>query len=92
MISFGPTERIKVGDLRVGDFLDLVPNQQGVRGVRVESGVAAVEERIGTWGVGRPRHRTPAESRLLRFLDARLVPLDLPSEFVVHARRRLEES
>jgi hypothetical protein len=41
---FGETQTLTIADLRVGDFLEVVPTQSGVRGLRVDSGILAVQD------------------------------------------------
>ncbi len=77
-----------VAELRSGDFLVEVLPHRNVRGVRVESGVTALEEDY-TWGerTGRRGVCIPVEAR--RFQTLRGVPLSLPSAATCTVRRRL---
>ncbi len=82
------TITITVADLNDGDFLVTVPSQNSLRGLKVESGVTALDE-DHTWGVrsGRRRPLIPIPARRFRTLSGAV--LSLPSEATVTVRRRL---
>lgn len=45
--NFGPEELTTIGELRVGDFIVVVPTQERVRGIKFDSGVKSIEPYSG---------------------------------------------
>ena len=89
MSAFGPSETIAIADLRVGDFIEKVPTQSGVRGTRLNSGVAS----LGTgfrWqrSNGRGRSRSEVDSIVIETLRGHRI--DVPATFSVVVRRTTE--
>lgn len=86
MSNFGPTVEITAGDLASGDWIDTIPTQHGVRGMRVQ-GIAdqVVTDGFG-WkqGNGRGRRSTPVASVTITTRHGRF---SIPKEFTVTARR-----
>ena len=87
-VRFGEPETITVADLRAGDFVVQFMPYLNVRGLRVGSGVQAVEERFGTWKLGPARRKNPIPSRVVRFISFDSAP-DVPSATPVVVRRRI---
>lgn len=85
--TFGPEVEVKISDVRVGDFLVVVPSQEGVQGCRAASIVTGVGHDWDTWYVrGYGRSRTFVPSTTLRFgvnADPQLVDvgLNVPQSF-----------
>lgn len=88
-ITFADATEIVVADLVEGDFVEVIATQQGVRGMRVNSGVKTIERgRFDAWGqsFGRGRARMPVESIRLTFLAGHSI--EIPATFTATARRR----
>ena len=90
--TFGPAQVILVRDIRVGDWLELVPNQGGVRGARVEATVTQLDRSWDSWrerGYGRRGY--PVPSVQLQFGVHRSsvwsAGLDVPDSFQCTVRR-----
>jgi hypothetical protein len=86
MINFGPTVEITAGDLASGDWIDTIPTQRGVRGIRIQ-GIAdqVVTDGFG-WkqGNGRGRRSTPVSSVTI---STRLGRFSIPEAFTLTVRR-----
>jgi len=82
-------ETVTVSDLKPGDFVITIPTQNGVRGIRVNSGIRTVSDDWDTWtcSSGPRRPRISQLSRELRFNDAKLGSVNVPASFAVQARR-----
>jgi hypothetical protein len=90
---FGPEQDITIADLRVGDFLIVVPSQGGVRGARVGAVVTATRHSWDTWGQHTAGHRrkVPVPSTQIEFgvhrTSAWTAGLDVPDTFRATVRR-----
>lgn len=96
-IRFGDTETLTIADLRVGDFVETIPTQNGVRGMRVDSGIEAIDEMSGdawadgersAWRIKGSRAGERVDARGLRFMRTS-GRFQIPTTFTVTARRRL---
>lgn len=86
MTVFGDSETITVADLQVGDFIEVIPTQGGVRGSKVESGVASLDIGSG-WRRSRGRGRAGLDIKSVRIATLRGHLLDVPADFSVSVRR-----
>lgn len=89
MTTFGPSETIAIADLLVGDFIEKVPTQSGVRGIRLDSGVASLEPGF-RWARSNGRGRARSEVDSIQIETLRGQRVDVPATFSVVVRRRLE--
>ena len=85
MSGYGPEETIRVGDLVDGDWVEVIPTQEGVRGVKIGSGVQEIGEGHG-WTTGRGRTRLHLPSTVV---TTRLGAAHIPSHFSVVVRREV---
>lgn len=86
-INFAPEPTaMPITDLRVGDWVEVVPTQSGVRGIIVESGIATIDHGHG-WveRVGRRRYTVAS----VRFTTLTGKTYDIPATFSVVARVRV---
>ena len=84
------TLTVTFADLRVGDFINTIPTQAGVRGERVNAFVARTEARYDEWGQrGTTRRMQPVPSTAaeLRTGDRITVTVSRPDTFRVVIRR-----
>lgn len=86
-IRFAETEtEAHVDDLRVGDFVTYIPNQGGIRGVRVDSGIKSISAvHYEQWKLG----GHPVGSRIIAF-HRNVAKVDVPNAARVMVRRRLD--
>jgi hypothetical protein len=86
---FGDEETITISELRVGDFVTVVPTQSGIRGVRFNSAVKEADIVYGRWtkSNGYRQRRTPVESKRIAFRDAKTGAYNYPLTFEVKVRR-----
>jgi len=84
-IEFGEPEQTTIRDLTIGDFVVVIPTQERLRGVRVNSAVQTITGRARGWRLGQGASRRVVPSRVLTFVSAGEV--DRPSHFTVTVRR-----
>lgn len=73
--------------LEEGDWIEKIPTQNGVRGVKVESSVQSLGAGYGwTTSTGRGRRRTDVESTII---GTRRGNFHVPSDFTVVIRREV---
>lgn len=90
MTTFGPSETITIADLRVGDFIETIPTQSGVRGTRLGSGVASLETGY-RWSRSNGRGRSRSDVASIEIATLRGQRVDVPATFSVVVRRVVAE-
>lgn len=83
MSEFAAAETISASDIREGDFIEIVPTQHNVRGLRVQSIVEVIDDDMTTWR--RNRKRVPS----LVFMTMRKQRINIPASFDVVVRRAI---
>lgn len=87
MSTFTQEYTTTVFSLEEGDWIEKIPTQDGVRGVKVESAVQSVGEGFGwTMSNGKGRRRIDVESTVI---VTRRGTFHVPSDFYVVIRREV---
>lgn len=87
MNTYGTEQTIRVADLVEGDWIEVIPTQDGVRGIKLNSGVQALFEGYG-WVAGRGRGRARVDLDSTRIVTRR-GNVHVPSHFSVVVRREV---
>jgi hypothetical protein len=83
---FAESATVRVGDLKVGDFLETVPTQEGVRGTRFNSAVREIQDDSSFWRSGYSAVRSKSFYVLAQRTDN--IRYVYPDHFVCTARVR----
>ncbi len=81
---------VTVGELQVGDYIDVIPGEANVRGMRFGEPLRSIETRWDAWSFGPARRRTPVEAKRLGFGDP--FGVIVPATFKAQIRRPVSVS
>lgn len=89
--TFAPAARITVAEIAPGDFVEVVPTQQGIRGTRFDCTVGVTTTTMDAYVVrtGRRGASWPVEAVTITPANTALVGVTYPSTFIAVVRKAL---